>query len=99
MELHEAADQGEAEPQPPAGPVERSGHLVEELEDGVEVLGLDPTPVSATESIARPSSGSTAARTRPPRGVYLRAFVSRLFVICSRRTASPSTISGSCGSA
>src|SRR3954471_21026210 len=55
------------------------------------IPGERPTPVSRTRKTASISSMSTETQRRPPRGVYLMAFWSRLQTTCSSRTGSPIT--------
>src|SRR3954447_16422121 len=55
------------------------------------IPGERPTPVSRTRKTASASSVSTEIHRRPPRGVYLMAFWSRLQTTCSSRTGSPIT--------
>ena len=55
-------------------------------------------PLSRTEISTSGPSRRTFKSMRPPGGVYLAELIKRLPTICVRRTLSPWTTSGSCGS-
>ena len=57
--------------------------------------GAIPTPVSRTENVTPSSRWLSDSSTRPPRGVYLIAFMTRFMKSCRSRVASPSTVAGS----
>jgi hypothetical protein len=62
------------------------------------ISGSIPAPVSRIARTARPAgSGATAADTCPPRGVNLRALVSRLSSTWASRVGSPLTHTGASG--
>ncbi len=83
VQVDEGARDREAEPEAARAGTDRSGALLERLEDLGRIPAGIPTPLSETEIRIRPGAGfSLAIRIAPPAGVNLTAFLTRFQNTC-----------------
>ena len=93
VQLDEALEERQPEPQAPAAPIEGRVRLHEGLEEPREHLRrhADARVRDADDGPSPPGSPATDTVTRPPRRVNLAAFWSRLPTTCARRAPSAFT--------
>ena len=90
VQLHQVADDGETQAEPPVSACLAGVRLAELLEHVGQELGGDAELRRPRRGCARPSSArSTRTWMQPPRGVNLTALLRRFHTTCWSRVASP----------
>ena len=97
MQADKAADQREAESEAAARTVQRRRHLRELLEQSRQERRGDADAGIAHFQLDARALDRAVTSMRPPGGVYLQAFSSRLATTWVSRVGSPTTITGSAG--